>query len=201
MRIAERYLGLPGGIDIGYEDIYTVTSVGVLIHLYNLRAKDNPYRIRPQILLVEQLDQEGLPWGIPAGHIEPFEEFPTQTAIREVKEETGLEIDLSKLHLWTINSPIGKPLVARPLYSYKVTWKELESLGNWHRLSTPEEYFHDRYILDVEEKKTEEVGRLVLVDCQDCFHRCTPDPEISPLYRQDIWWPAVNRILESLWTI
>ena len=201
MRVPERYLGLPGGIDIGYEDIYTVTSVGVLVHLYNLRAKDNLYGIRPMILLVEQLDQEGLPWGIPAGHTELFEKFPTQTAIREVREETGLEIDPSKLRFLAINSPIDKPLVARPLYSYKVTWRELESLGNWHRLFIPEEDFHDIYILDAEEKKTEEVGRLFLVNCQDFFHRFTRNPEIPSLYRQDIWWPSANRILEALRTI
>lgn len=36
MIVAERHLGLPGSIDVGFEEKYKVTSVGILVHVGSL---------------------------------------------------------------------------------------------------------------------------------------------------------------------
>lgn len=38
-------------------------------------------------------------WSLPGGHVDPFED-PTQTSLREVQEETGLEIDNIRKGPW-----------------------------------------------------------------------------------------------------
>lgn len=54
------------------------------------------YRLEPsvQILLIKQSKSDNS-WGIPKGHMEPGES-QEQTALREVKEETGISISLKK---------------------------------------------------------------------------------------------------------
>jgi 8-oxo-dGTP pyrophosphatase MutT (NUDIX family) len=46
---------------------------------------------QPHLLLAEQADQPGRPWGPPAGMVEP-RETPEGAVIREVREETGIFI-------------------------------------------------------------------------------------------------------------
>jgi len=53
------------------------------------------YKKRPhgsQILLIKQFAKDDA-WGIPKGHMESGETY-TETAIREVKEETGIDIKI-----------------------------------------------------------------------------------------------------------
>lgn len=50
-----------------------------------------------KLLLVQQATQKkGFKWGLPAGKVESFED-PKKVAVRETKEETGLEVELVDL--------------------------------------------------------------------------------------------------------
>ena len=103
MIVNERDIGLPGSIDRGFEEIYRVTSVGVVMYEGHLNRSQNHFLSYPNILLLEQLDQPEHPWGIPAGRVDFSDRTPYQTAIREVLEETGLIIDAQRLRLVALN--------------------------------------------------------------------------------------------------
>lgn len=63
----------------------TVISCGAVVYRFDPAA---------QILLIKQ-SKNDKSWGIPKGHMEPGES-QEQTALREVKEETGISILLKK---------------------------------------------------------------------------------------------------------
>ncbi len=73
---------------------FEVSSVGVWI----LVERDG----RPAYFLaVQQADIEGNPWGIPAGHVEQGEIEASETAIKEVAQETGITLTPKDLHYIT----------------------------------------------------------------------------------------------------
>ena len=65
----------------------TLTSAGVIVYV------DTGNDI-PDLLLTRQADQPNKPWGIPAGHVETSDLSLEDTAKREVREETQLEIEV-----------------------------------------------------------------------------------------------------------
>lgn len=52
-----------------------------------------------KVLLIQQTDGN---WGFPKGHVEN-EETEVETAIREVKEETNIDVEIDKKHKYIIN--------------------------------------------------------------------------------------------------
>ena len=82
-------------------EIFSPTSVGVIVHTGDFVFEE---RVRkrsgePEVLLVRQADMQlnGFkPWGIPAGRAQPGEGI-IQVAVREVREETGMEIESQRL--------------------------------------------------------------------------------------------------------
>ena len=82
-------------------EIFSPTSVGVIVHTGDFVFEE---RVRkrsgePEVLLVRQADMQvnGFkPWGIPAGRAQEGEGI-IQVAVREVKEETGMEIEPQRL--------------------------------------------------------------------------------------------------------
>ena len=80
-------------------------------------------------------------WGYPKGHLEEGEK-PSEAAVREVFEETGLAARAGELaivfdngfHLYWCTVPASeKPRIHRPLEVADVTWWNLEALpdGTW----------------------------------------------------------------------
>jgi len=167
MKSAERTIGLPRGIDIGYENIYDVTSVGIFIH-----SKDMRYMV-----LVQQNDQPGRPWAIPAGKVDDeLDQNPQDTAAREALEEVGIQIDQSRLKLISANSPIGKPLVAQPIYAYEISLSEIDL-----------------------EFSNKEISRVRIVNTKKFFGEYCKDGR--SLYRQEKWWATIKSLLESKYII
>ena len=85
---------------------YPETSAGGLV-LRNTRRAYNPrtnrvYLSAVKVALIGRTDRRGrLLWSLPKGHIEDYETVP-MTAVREVREETGIEGEVIK-HLGTID--------------------------------------------------------------------------------------------------
>lgn len=79
---------------------YPETSAGGLV-LRNMRRAYNPrtnrvYLSTVKVALIGRTDRRGrLLWSLPKGHIEDYETVP-MTAIREVREETGIEGEIIK---------------------------------------------------------------------------------------------------------
>ena len=57
-----------------------------------------------KVLLVKMTYQRIHPWGLPGGSLE-YSETPEDGVIREVREETGLEVEVEKLLLVKTGSP------------------------------------------------------------------------------------------------
>jgi 8-oxo-dGTP pyrophosphatase MutT (NUDIX family) len=109
-----------------------------------------------QILLIKREDFEV--WGLPAGQLEPGESM-TQAAIREAYEETGLEVQLTRLvgiyfiPAWWANKGSHAILfAAKPIGgSLQPDRNEVVDIGYFHPNELPEPLmdWHRRRILDV----------------------------------------------------
>lgn len=144
----------------GKEDVvHRITSVGVLIYTGSLKPRGYAC-----FLLVEQLDQPGFPWGIPAGRVIPGETRPEETAIREVKEETDLVI--SRGNLVDLGLVQRRPDSSSAFFSYQVTEKEVRALGDWRPV------YQRRWVPSILLLRREpgiEVGDLALVPAERMF--------------------------------
>lgn len=146
------------------------------------------------------MDVDGHPWGIPAGHVEPFEKTPYQTAEREVMEETGLVINPDKLKLFALNESFTEPepRTVKPIYLFQASWTEVKNLGEWIGIPPENKLFHEilmlrRPLSDV----PGEIGNLALVDLQDFNHRTQRPRAVSPSYRFDYTWDTIRALAES----
>jgi ADP-ribose pyrophosphatase YjhB (NUDIX family) len=79
-----------------------VTSVGIWCVVNNI--PNDPHR---HILLAQQADQKPVngefPWGPPAGRVEmTIDSTPEQAALRELREETGIDLNQSRLEILAI---------------------------------------------------------------------------------------------------
>jgi 8-oxo-dGTP diphosphatase len=112
-------------------------------------------------------------WSIPGGHLE-FGETPEETAIREVEEETGLQISNvhfaaltndvfvdDKTHYITIwmmsNWKSGEPIITEPDKYIDQEWFDFDSLPEplflpWQQLMKSEFYENIKYQLDVSKR-------------------------------------------------
>jgi len=176
--------------DKSRKEIANITSVGVLVHTGRLERGGDP-----NFLLVELIDEEGHPWGVPAGRSEPGETTSENVAAREVLEETGLEIDPSKLKLFLLmdkeevltraNTFVTRRKV---VFSYQVEWSEIKELGSWR-------YIEGIFIFEPRKAEEREVGRLALMSANDLFQR--GHPIIQKYYRWDVWH-GIKEKLEGL---
>lgn len=98
-----------------------------------------------QILLVRNRNGH---WGLPKGHWEPGE-LLAETAVREVLEETGLQVDVGDLAFVTefrnpearehlvqfffTATPVGGTLFPRPGEIYGVRWVPTDEVGEYIR--------------------------------------------------------------------
>lgn len=154
------------------DDSLRITSVGILVHTGELKRGGSP-----AFLLLEQIDQPGKPWGIPAGHTENHETDLIQTAVREVKEETGMEIEGDHLQEWLLGL-IREEEIAQIVYSYQATDENLEQIGKWS-------WAHGTRIVKPKNKKERsvEIGKVALVPAIEMFDR--GHPLIKSYYRWD----------------
>ena len=85
-----------------------------------LRARDDG---EPELLMIKRAEAEGDPWSghiaCPGGRKEPQDRDLAETAVRETREETGIDIDLDGRllgHLDDVSptSPYLPPIVIRP---------------------------------------------------------------------------------------
>lgn len=166
--------------DKSRKEIFNITSAGVLIHTGNL-ARGGLLNF----LLVELIDEEGCPWGIPAGRSEIGEITPEEVAIREVREETGLEINPSNLRSFLFLDSKkcqvdNATFVTRrkTVFSYQAELSEIMELGDW-------KFSEGVYVLELQTGGDEEVGRLALMNSSDLFQR--KHPIVQRYYRWDIW--------------
>lgn len=128
------------------------TSVGVVVH-----TEPMGFGSGANILLVEHADQLGVPIGIPAGHVETGES-PCESAIRELREETGLEVKNSELQVLTIIPHWRKP---KMVYSCQTDLSKIWALGNWHySLALTRRAEHPYWWL---QRNTGEIGNLFLL--------------------------------------
>lgn len=106
-----------------------------------------------KVLLIGAKDDEGkLFWSFPKGHQEA-NETDIETAIRETKEETGLDVEISDkspiktghfVHSGTVYKNILL-FIARPLnYELKPQEEEVEQV-EWIRIDEAGKYFTDYY--------------------------------------------------------
>lgn len=82
-------------------EIFSPSSVGVIIHTGDFVFEERRRKRsgEPGVLLVRQADEQidGFkPWGVPAGRTQEGEGI-IQTAVREVKEETAIEVEPQRL--------------------------------------------------------------------------------------------------------
>jgi mutator protein MutT len=116
---------------------YITPKIGVNAIVFN-QAKQ---------VLLEQRSDDGT-WGLPGGWSD-MGESPQQCVIREVKEETGLEVKVVQLvdvfwripegdypytsyHLGYLCEVIGGEIKVSP-ESFEVGFKTIDSIDNWHR--------------------------------------------------------------------
>ena len=106
-----------------------------------------------KVLLIGAKDDEGkLFWSFPKGHQEA-NETDIETAIRETKEETGLDVEISDkspiktghfVHSGTVYKNILL-FIAKPLnYELKPQEEEVEQI-KWVRIDEAGKYFTDYY--------------------------------------------------------
>ena len=98
-----------------------------------------------QILLMQRIKPGKLYYGVPGGHIEPGE-TPAETAVRELKEETSLDVELGELFMELENQDrketyfLAKSFSGTPVLGgeeaernclenqYKIMWVKLKNL-------------------------------------------------------------------------
>src|SRR5258706_2689718 len=68
----------------------------VIRPLFQVFAAAVIFNAERKILLVKMTYQQYHPWGLPGGSLE-YSETPEVGVVREVHEETGLEVDVAKL--------------------------------------------------------------------------------------------------------
>ncbi len=106
-----------------------------------------------KVLLIGAKDDKGkLFWSFPKGHQET-NETDTETAIRETKEETGLDVEISdkspiKTGHFVHNNTVYKNIllfIAKPLnYELKPQEEEVEQV-EWAQIDEAGKYFTDYY--------------------------------------------------------
>lgn len=154
------------------------TSVGVLTHTGRLERKG-----RPDFLFLEQLDVEGLPWGIPAGRTEIYEKHPHETAVREVFEETGMSIETSRLEEF-LRIRNGDKI--KIVYSYETSSTvDIYSSKDWS-------YQHGIWITK-KKKHSDEIGRMALVPGDNLFEM--GHPILNRYYRWDVMHEIKAKLL------
>ncbi|MBI5356347.1 NUDIX hydrolase [Candidatus Collierbacteria bacterium] len=162
------------------DDPLKITSVGVLVHTGELIREGCP-----SLLLLEQVDQPNKPWGIPAGHVEVDEIDPKLAAVREVKEETGMEISPNRLKEWLFGLSSTKG-TAQIVYSYLVE-EEWGQIGKWS-------WAHGLRMVEPKNRKmlSTEIGTIVLVPAKEMFDRG------HPLIKQYYRWDHMHEIKAKL---
>lgn len=154
------------------------TSCGILVHTGRLEKR---HQNETSILLVEQMDVPGRPWGIPAGRVEHYETDPKETALRELREETGLALPPERLSLFCeLPDPQGKIKI---IYRLPITFTDIGTCR----------YTNGVWFLD--RKEGPEIGRIALVPVMDLFRR--GDSLITDYYRWDVWH-EIKAALEGL---
>lgn len=164
-------------------EVLTISSVGILMHYRELSPRRDPL-----FLLVEQIDIEGHPWGIPAGRTEEYEADAKETAVREALEETSLEIDPKRLKPFLQVEPRDKPGVVELIYSYQLTGGELRRVGK-------QQWSRGIGIISRGGNRESEIGRLAIVSRDRLFER--GNPITGHLYRWD-FWSGIKAKLEGL---
>lgn len=118
--------------------------------------------------------------------MEESENDPRQTAVREVKEETGMAIDDRRLKIWLAGlSPYKNK--ADIVYSYLATGEELGQIGKWSwafGLRTVEQKNRKKY--------STEIGTTVLIPAKEMFDRG------HPLIKQYYRWDHMHEIKAKL---
>lgn len=196
---SETVFGPRRGLDWADDEIFTVTSAGILIHVHPLERRRHRGDLIPEFLLVEQLDQPGKPYGIPAGHLDLQDNYPHECAIRETREETGLVIRGKNLQLLSLGGKLRDklgPSRVFPIYTCQVSWDNLETLGDWKYITNPHREHGDYWRCTEHTTRSDEVGDLVLTGPENIFRRVGKHPDL-PLYRTDIWWDPLKTFLES----
>jgi 8-oxo-dGTP pyrophosphatase MutT (NUDIX family) len=97
----------------GYRFVQPRYTIGVVGIVFNDEGK---------VLLVEHVFHPQYPWGLPGGWHEAGEQ-PYETALREIREELGLETALERLALVEITLPrhIDFAFLCRPLQPLAAT--------------------------------------------------------------------------------
>lgn len=144
------------------EAMFNPSSVGVIMHTgdFDFEERRNNRSGEPSVLVVRQADQivNGYhPWGITAGGSNPGESI-IQTALREIPEETGINIDAKRLRWFC---PVGERKV---VLHYQITTDEIP------RWEEAEEHEHKIMVFPPDESvDTSEVDRLALVPVEIFF--------------------------------
>ena len=157
--IAERDLlikmGMPESVAVRKE-MFSPTSVGVIVHTGNFNFEESrQWRSgEPEVLLVRQADQlvdNFHPWGIPAGRAK-WGEGIIQVAAREVAEETGISVDVSRLRWFC---PVGN---RRAVLSYRIVDMEIPHYLEYQEYELGIKVFSLNYQAEIKE-----IDRLALV--------------------------------------
>ncbi len=91
-------------------------------------------RRRAELYYLLVKHQKGLHWGLPKGHIDPGETRET-TALREIREETGLEVELLSDFCRRVRYPITND-------QYKTVWYFIATTSQTHTVLPPDEIRH-----------------------------------------------------------
>lgn len=156
----EVWLGMPK--HLAKENLIYPSSVGVIIHTgaFDLEKRRRLRTGEPEVLLVKQADQkigDVNPWGIPAGRRVGNETF-LETAAREVLEETGIEIELSRFEWFC---PFGDDKV---ILSYEIPYSEIPNIDKAEKLG-----LDIKLIPPPEGVNRKEIGELALVPVEVFF--------------------------------
>jgi len=170
-------------------EVFRISSVGILAHIGELVGGK---RIGPTFLLVEKKDEEGHPWSIASGHVDPSDRSVFETAKREFQEEVGLQIETSKLETFLVcENPQKK--TKQVIFSYELNEREydaLMSLGKWISTGGGIEICERN-------EEGEEIGRLALVLAMSMFYRGHFITASVARFRWD-FWKGIKDKLEGL---
>lgn len=105
-----------------------------------------------KILLLEHYFRPDKGWGLPGGFVE-HNETPEQAAIREVREESGVEIyDLKLLRHRTLGSHLEISFTAKGRGEGRIGSKEIRDIGWFSADELPDGISHDlRSLIDATE--------------------------------------------------